>query len=83
MNLSNPKQIDCFFFLENEPTVGTCIEMEITIPQEMAGSAPAKIHCQGKVVQVEKGKAEGRTGVICTIENYRYIPAAADVELAE
>lgn len=83
MDLLSPNQIDCFFFLENEPTVGSSMEMEVTLPQEIAGSATAKVHCQGKVVAVEKEKVGGRTRVFCSIEVDRVIPAAADVEMGK
>lgn len=48
--------------------------MEILLPQEIAGSA-TKVLCQGKVVQVEKEKPDGRTSVVCTVENYHFAPA--------
>ena len=83
MNLSEPNQMNCLSFLQNKPTVGSRMEMEVNLPQEIAGSATVKVLCQGKVVEVEKGKANGRTGVVCTIENYRFITAAAEEELAE
>jgi len=34
--------------------------------------------CQGKVVRVEKGQPKGRTGVACTIDQYRLVADAAD-----
>ena len=72
--------MNCFFFLENEPTIGSCMEMEVTLPQELAGAAAIKVVCRGKVIEVEKKKANGRTGVVCSVEDYRLMPTAAEVK---
>jgi hypothetical protein len=83
MGRSKMTQFDCFFSLQNEPSVGSCMEMEITLPQELAGSARAKVFCQGKVIQVEKEKSNGRTGVVCSVENYHFMPASSEEKLVE
>lgn len=80
MELSNSKQMNCFFFLQNEPPVGSSMELEVTLPQELAGPVSVKMLCRGKVVEVEKAKANGKTGVVCTVEDYRLIPLAADAD---
>ena len=65
---------DCFFRLSNEPEVGSLVEMEITLPEEFGGSG--KFLCRGKVVQVDNPSLNGRTGVLCSIEDYELIPEA-------
>lgn len=43
----------CYFFLAQEPPVGTRLELEITIPGEVPDIPFAKICCRGKVVRVD------------------------------
>jgi hypothetical protein len=81
--MKNVDPLGCFFLLSNEPIVGSVIEMEITLPGELGDIATGKFLCQGKVIQIEKENESGRTGVRCSIERYRLIPAAADCEMAE
>ena len=64
----------CFFLLSDEPQIGSSIEMEITLPDEFGGSPLGKFLCHGKVVQVKKEDDGGRTGVHCSIDEYRLVP---------
>ena len=64
--MGNSKELGCFFLLSNEPTVGSTIEVEITVPPEMKGIAPGRLLCQCKVVRVDEKNGNGRTGrLIC------------------
>jgi len=78
-----PSGFECFFLLQNVPTIGSRMEMDITLPPEIAASVAERVHCQGKVVRVERGSAAGKTGVVCTIEECQVIGAAADMEASE
>jgi hypothetical protein len=78
--------VGCYFWLSNEPSVGSPIEMEIRIPAELVGQTTGTLLCQGKVVAVKKNDTvlgQSHTGVSCSIEQYRLIPEAADVATAE
>ncbi|MBI4480987.1 MAG: hypothetical protein HY651_13285 [Acidobacteria bacterium] len=76
-----PSEIECFFLLQNVPTIGSRMEMDITLPPEIAASVAKRVHCQGTVVRVERGSGAGKTGVVCTIEECQVLPAAADPEI--
>ena len=63
----------CYFFLAQEPLLGTKLEMEVTIPGDIPDVPFAKIYCQGKVIRVDPDAAEHeaeqpRFGVAATIE---------------
>jgi hypothetical protein len=81
--MADSSQIRCFFFLKNVPTVGSGMEMELSLPEEITGSKTTMIHCQGKVAQVEKESVPGRVEVRCTVENYRLLPLSADADHAK
>jgi len=76
--MTKPSQFGCFIRLQDEPTVGSRLEMEITLPPEILGYSAGPFHCQGEVVRVEKPEREGKSRVVCTIEKYRLISPAAD-----
>jgi hypothetical protein len=73
----------CYFFLSQELPLGTRLEMEITIPGEVADVPFARIYCRGKVIRVDHGcadraAAEGafgqaRFGVAATIERLQEV----------
>ena len=52
----------CYFFLSQEPPVGSRLEMEITVPGELSVVPFARIFCQGKVIRVDPGPAEQSSG---------------------
>ena len=80
--MQNLSRVECFLLLQNEPAVGTCVEMEVTLPLWIAGLATERLHCQARVVEVHKENMNGRTGVLCRLESFHLIPAAADMENA-
>lgn len=62
--------------------VGSRITFEILLPAQVVGTEhPVKIHCTGRVVRAEpvrrtprsKQTAEGRRGMACVIDQYRFI----------
>ena len=66
----------CYFFLSQEPPLGTKLEMEITIPGELPDVPFAKIYCQGKVIRVDQDTADQeqpRFGVAATIERLQNV----------
>jgi hypothetical protein len=72
----------CYFFLSQEPTLGTPLELEVTIPGEVPGVPFAKIYCRGKVIRVEQDTAERnsqqpRYGVAATIERLQDVSVEA------
>ena len=74
-----PSEFGCFFTLQNEPAVGSRLEMEIVIPPEILGYEVGTIRCLGEVVRVDKQVPSGatgdaKTGVACSIEKYQLVP---------
>jgi hypothetical protein len=78
--MANSTQFGCSFTLQNEPTVGSEMEIEISLPEEIAGSPSARVYCRGKVVKVQKREKKGRTEVLCSVENYRFIPEESSAD---
>lgn len=78
----------CYFFLSQEPPLGSHLEMEITIPGEVHDIPFAKIYCRGEVVRVDRCTAEAEPeqpqfGVAARIERFpeisvESIPRPAD-----
>jgi len=80
--MENISQFGCYFLLTTEPTVGSEVEMEITIPVELGRISAGKVYCQGRVLRVEKQATTDRTGVACTIDRFRLVPRIADFQTA-
>lgn len=61
---------------EESLTVGSAIELDLTLPaEEIGGTADVHVHCIGHVVRVDPpaaGKGE-RGGVACVIDHYRMV----------
>ena len=80
--MENISQFGCYFLLTVEPTLGSDVEMEITIPVGFAGVNAGKVHCQGRVVRIEKQPASDKTGVACTIDRFHLVPLVGDSQTA-
>jgi hypothetical protein len=65
----NISSTGCYFVVQQAPPVGTEVEMEITIPAVKDG----RVRCRGKIVRLETTLEEGKTGVACTIDQYRIV----------
>lgn len=78
--MTKPSQFGGFIRFQKEPTVGSRLEMEITLPPEILGYSAGPFHCQGEVVRVEKPEKEGKSRVLCSIDKYLLISPSADVE---
>lgn len=81
--MAQPAQLECSFRLREELPAGSSVEMEIVLPPLLADVAPARLHCAGKVLRIARDPIAGWANVICSIDSYRLIPGAADVELAQ
>jgi hypothetical protein len=63
----------CYFFLTQEPPLGSLLDMEVTIPGDILDVPFARIYCRGKVVRVDQEPAkhdseQTRFGVAAIIE---------------
>ncbi|HEY7679585.1 MAG TPA: PilZ domain-containing protein [Terriglobia bacterium] len=68
--VENISQFGCYFLLRSEPTVGSEVEMDITIPVVLAGLNAGEARCRGRVVRVEKDTTSDRIGVACRIDHF-------------
>jgi hypothetical protein len=73
--MNDSEVVSCSFVLSNEPTVAFSGELEVTFPEKASGGGPEKFVCRGKVVQVETSRHDGKTGVICAIDQYQMVTA--------
>ncbi len=63
----------CFFYASRKPAVGTPATMLVDIPMRVSGNG-GRVLCQGKVVWVTEQEVEGKVGVACTIDSYKFKP---------
>ena len=68
----NISSTGCYFLLSGKPPVGSIAEMEITFPHIYRGGRGGTLYCRGKVVRVEDKAAEGKAGVACKLESYKF-----------
>jgi len=54
-------------------TVGTQIELFMTMPHEISGAEPTEVRCTARVVRVEPATLLSKTGVGLHIEKYRVL----------
>ncbi|HEY7679850.1 MAG TPA: PilZ domain-containing protein [Terriglobia bacterium] len=61
-----------FDFLE-QMEVGSDVDLELNLPPELCAGKNVRIRCHGRVVRLEKPKADGSVGVGASIEDYRFV----------
>ena len=83
MDITIHDPITCYFLLCNEPTIGSIVDLELTIPPSLAGPEAVKIVCQGKVIEVTKEGNQSNRIVVCSIDNYELQPVVKDMECRE
>lgn len=52
--------------------MGSELDLEITLPAELAGGKSVKLRCHGKVTRLEPRNAEGKIGVGAVIQDYEF-----------
>ena len=55
--------------------VGSTIDFDIVLPAKIVGAdQDVEVLCKGRVVRRDtKGKAKGKSGVACVIDNYKFV----------
>ena len=56
--------------------MGPELDMEITLPAELAGGKSVKLRCRGKVARLEPKNNEGKIGVGAVIHDYEFFHEA-------
>jgi len=69
----------CFFYVARKPPLGAEATMRVDIPMRASGRG-GRVLCRGNVVWVSDREVEGKTGVACTIESFRFEPPGKDQE---
>lgn len=64
----------CYFYVSEEPAVGSPAEMEITVPGNSLGLGNSTVRCHGKVIRVDLPSTGGKVGVACSINSYAFHP---------
>ena len=64
------------FYLENAVAQGQPIGFTLTLPPEITLTESIRVHCKGRVVRVEDGRADGKLAVAAVIEEYEFLPEA-------
>lgn len=61
------------FFLDSAIQAGSGIEFTLTLPPEITLTESIRIQCEGRVLRVEGGPANGKMAVAAVIEKYEFI----------
>ena len=64
----------CYFLLDEEPEIGSRVEMEIKMAPKKGAKPGSLVQCRGRVVRVDKEQAGGKHGVGCAFDRYRIVP---------
>ena len=65
-----------YLVLTEDLQMGSELELEITLPAELAGGKSVKLRCRGKVARLEPKNAEGKIGVGAVIQDYEFFHEA-------
>ena len=61
----------CFFYVARKPPLGAAATMRVDIPIGASGRS-GSVLCKGDVVWVGDREVEGKIGVACTIDSFRF-----------
>jgi hypothetical protein len=62
------------FYLDSAIEQDAHIGFTLTLPPEITLTESIRVQCQGRVVRVENGAAEGKVAVAAVIEEYEFLP---------
>ena len=63
----------CFFYVAKKPPLGAAATMRVDIPIRVSGRG-GRVLCKGNVVWVGDREVQGKTGVACTIDSFKFEP---------
>jgi hypothetical protein len=61
-------------YLDRSVTEGSPISFTLTLPPEITLTESIRVQCQGRVVRVDDGVADGKMAVAAVIEEYEFLP---------
>ena len=65
-----------YFLADANFKIGSEIEFDLILPQQVTQSGDVNIHCVGEIVRIEPTE-NGRVGIAAKISRYEFMPAAA------
>jgi PilZ domain-containing protein len=65
-----------YLVLSENLELGSELDLEITLPEEISGGNIVKLRCRGKVARLEPRDAEGKIGVGAVIQSYKFFHEA-------
>lgn len=65
-----------YLVVSEDLEMGSELDLEITLPAELAGGKIVKLRCTGKVARLEPKNAEGKIGVGAVIQYYEFFHEA-------
>src|SRR3954451_9886376 len=67
-----------FFYLDRRPPEGSRIEVTLTFPPHVTLTDAVRVRFMARVVRVEDPLPPSRVGVAALIEEYEFLPSAAE-----
>jgi hypothetical protein len=65
-----------YLVLSEDLEMGSELDLEITLPAELAGGKSVKLRCRGTVARLEPRNAEGKIGVGAVLQDYEFFHEA-------
>ncbi len=61
-----------YFFLPQEVTYGSPVEILLTLPHEITLAGPVRVRCLGRIQRTDT-EPEGHVGIVAAIERYEFL----------
>ena len=61
------------FYLDSAIQAGSAIDFTLTLPPEITLTESIRVRCQGRVLRVEGGPADGKMAVAAVIDEYEFL----------
>jgi hypothetical protein len=67
-----------YFTVSPDCELGSKVEFELVLPEELVGSPPARVRCLARVVRVERHRSDQRLGIAAAILTYHWVRPTRD-----
>jgi hypothetical protein len=62
-----------YFDFSEKMEIGSELEFELNLPAELCAGKNVRIRCRGRIVRLDKPKADTGVGIAATIESYEFV----------
>ena len=62
-----------YFDFSERMEIGSELEFELNLPPELCAGKNVRIRCRGRIVRLDKPKADAGIGIAATIESYEFV----------